>query len=83
MLNVGDSSCLTPGNLLSGSFGSLDPSTLVPSQLSQEELLKELPLNWLARSSQILGQGQTGKEQLMSAATTRSPRPRTRSARAA
>ena len=27
VLNLGNSSCLTPGNLLTGSFGSLDPST--------------------------------------------------------
>ena len=31
VLNIGNSSCLTPGNLITGSFGSFDPSTLIPS----------------------------------------------------
>ncbi len=30
VLNIGDSSCLQPGNLVTGSFGSFDPSTLIP-----------------------------------------------------
>jgi hypothetical protein len=34
VLNIGDSSCLAPGNLLTGSFGSFDPSTLIPSSAS-------------------------------------------------
>ena len=38
VVNIGDSSCLKPGNLLTGSFGSFDPSTLVPAQLSQADL---------------------------------------------
>ena len=51
VLNLGNSSCLKPGDLLTGSFGSLDPSAFVPAELSQEELLKQLPVNWLARSA--------------------------------
>jgi len=30
VLNIGDSKCLEPGNLVTGSFGSFDPSTLIP-----------------------------------------------------
>ena len=34
VLNIGDSSCLQPGNLVTGSFGSFDPSTLIPDSSS-------------------------------------------------
>ncbi len=67
VLNLGNSSCLEPGDLLTGSFGSLDPSKFVPSELSQENLLKQLPPELASALEQILGQGQTGSEQLKSA----------------
>jgi hypothetical protein len=66
VLNVGDSSCLEPGNLLTGSFGSLDPATSVPSQLSQANLLKQIPQLGSALD-QIQGQTQTGHDQLTGA----------------
>jgi hypothetical protein len=63
VINIGDSSCLEPGSLLSGSFGSFDPSKLVPSQLSQADLdqLKQIP-----GVGDVLAQlpGQPGSEQL-------------------
>jgi hypothetical protein len=35
VLNIGDSSCLTPGDLITGSFGSFDPSTLIKAGTAQ------------------------------------------------
>jgi hypothetical protein len=34
VIKIGDSSCLEPGNIVSGSFGSFDPSTLIPDSSS-------------------------------------------------
>src|SRR5690349_3166968 len=68
VVNIGNSSCLRPGNLLTGSFGSFDPSTLVPSQLSQanQHQLDQIP-GLGAALDQIQGQAQTGSQQLNSA----------------
>jgi hypothetical protein len=35
VLNIGDSSCLTPGDLITGSFGSFDPTTLIKAGTAQ------------------------------------------------
>jgi hypothetical protein len=44
VLNIGDSHCLTPGNLVTGSFGSFDPSTLIPdgSSIPTDQLPAQL-----------------------------------------
>jgi hypothetical protein len=47
VLNIGDSSCLQPGNLVTGSFGSFDPSTLIPDTAS-------LPTGQLPQQAQDL-----------------------------
>ena len=49
VLNIGDSSCLTPGNLITGSFGSFDPSTLIKAGFAQ------LPPELTSQISPILG----------------------------
>src|SRR6195952_3181255 len=74
VLNIGDSSCLEPGDLLTGSFGSFDPSTLIPDtaaiptgQLPQpaQDLLTQLgngaaPLTDLVDSALSAAQEQFG-----------------------
>jgi hypothetical protein len=74
VLNIGDSSCLEPGNLLTGSFGSFDPSTLIPDSSSlpsdqvpaqAQDLLTQLgqgakPLNDLIDSALSKAQQQFG-----------------------
>src|ERR1700712_2243858 len=44
VLNIGNSSCLKPGDLLTGSFGSFDPSTLIPdgSHIPTDQLPAQL-----------------------------------------
>jgi hypothetical protein len=69
VVNIGDSSCLKPGNLLTGSFGSFDPSTLVPSSLDPSQLnqlVNQVP-GLSAALGQITGQAQSGSDQLTSA----------------
>ena len=69
VLNVGNSSCLKPGDLLTGSFGSLDPSSFVPAQLSQaslDQLVSQVP-GLSGALGPIQGQAQTGSDQLKSA----------------
>ncbi len=44
VINIGNSSCLKPGKLITGSFGSFDPSTLIPdgSSIPTDQLPEQL-----------------------------------------
>jgi hypothetical protein len=58
VLSIGDSSCLQPGNLVTGSFGSFDPSTLIPdgSSIPIDQLPAPIqdPLSQLTGGAQAL-----------------------------
>jgi hypothetical protein len=61
VLNIGDSSCLEPGDLVTGSFGSFDPSTLIPDASS-------IPTDQLpAQVQDALGQITNGAQTLTDA----------------
>ena len=65
VINIGDSSCLKPGNLITGSFGSFDPSTLIPDGSSIPT--DQLPAPVVSALGQIAGGGQALTDAITSA----------------